>query len=117
MIRGGHIDVCILGGMQVDAEGSLANWMIPGKKVTGMGGAMDLVHGAKMIIVMLTHFSKNGDVKLLHRCTLPLTGKNVVHKVITDLGVFTPAGETFRVEKLAPGIKEDHLGLPSTLLE
>ena len=116
MIRGGHIDVCILGGMQVDAEGSLANWMIPGKKVTGMGGAMDLVHGAKMIIVMLTHFSKNGDAKLLHRCTLPLTGKNVVHKVITDYGIFTPTGETFRVDKLALGIETNQLGFPDSLL-
>lgn len=116
MIRGGHIDVCILGGMQVDAEGSLANWMIPGKKVTGMGGAMDLVHGAKMIIVMLTHFSKKGDVKLLHRCTLPLTGKNVVHRIVTDYGIFTPTGETFRVERLAPGITPDELGLDDGLL-
>jgi len=112
MIRGGHIDVCILGGMQVDAEGSLANWMIPGKKVTGMGGAMDLVHGAKSIIVMLTHFSKRGDAKLLHRCTLPLTGKNVVSKVVTDLGIFTPLGETFQVEKIAPGVSEEELKLP-----
>ncbi len=112
MIRGGHIDVCVLGGMQVDAEGSLANWMIPGKKVTGMGGAMDLVHGAKMIIVMLTHFSKDGDAKLLHRCTLPLTGKRVVHKVVTDCGIFTPMGDSFRIEKLAPGITYDQLGLP-----
>lgn len=117
MIRGGHIDVCILGGMQVDAEGSLANWMIPGKKVTGMGGAMDLVHGAKLIIVMLTHFSKKGDVKLLHRCTLPLTGKNVVHKIVTDLGIFTPTGDTFRVEKLAPGVNQAQLGLSADLLE
>jgi 3-oxoacid CoA-transferase subunit B len=117
MIRGGHIDVCILGGMQVDAEGSLANWMIPGKKVTGMGGAMDLVHGAKLIIVMLTHFSKKGDVKLLHRCTLPLTGKNVVQKIVTDLGIFTPTGDTFRVEKLAPGVNQEQLGLSADLLE
>ena len=111
MIRGGHIDVCVLGGMQVDAEGNLANWMIPGKKVTGMGGAMDLVHGAKQIIVMLTHFSKSGDAKLLPRCTLPLTGKNVVHKIVTDLGIFTPRGETFRVDKLADGIGRESLGL------
>jgi len=112
MIRGGHIDVCILGGMQVDAEGSLANWMIPGKKVTGMGGAMDLVHGAKSIIVMLTHFSKRGDQKLLHRCTLPLTGKNVVSKVVSDLGIFTPMGEKFQIEKIAPGVTEEELNLP-----
>lgn len=116
MIRGGHIDVCILGGMQVDAEGSLANWMIPGKKVTGMGGAMDLVHGAKMIVVMLTHFSKNGDVKLLRRCTLPLTGKNVVHKIVTDYGIFTPRGETFSVDKLAPGVTRDQLGIDDSML-
>ena len=116
MIRGGHIDVCILGGMQVAAEGSLANWMIPGKKITGMGGAMDLVHGAKMIIVMLTHFSKRGEVKLLHRCTLPLTGKNVVHKIITDYGIFTPLGEQFRIEKLAAGVTREQLGLPDELL-
>ena len=116
MIRGGHIDVCVLGGMQVDAEGSLANWMIPGKKVTGMGGAMDLVHGAKLIIVMLTHFSKRGDTKLLYRCTLPLTGKNVVHKVVTDYGVFTPMGESFSIEKLAPGLRKDQLGMDAALL-
>ncbi len=112
MIRGGHIDVCILGGMQVDAEGSLANWMIPGKKVTGMGGAMDLVHGAKSIIVMLTHFSKRGDAKLLHRCTLPLTGKCVVRKVVTDLGIFSPVGESFQIEKMADGVTKDDLQLP-----
>lgn len=116
MIRGGHIDVCILGGMQVDVEGSLANWMIPGKKVTGMGGAMDLVHGAKQIIVMLTHFSRNGDVKLLHRCSLPLTGKKVVHRIVTDYGIFSPTGEAFRVEKLAPGITRDQLGLNQSLI-
>ena len=110
MIRGGHIDVCILGGMQVDAEGSLANWMIPGKKVTGMGGAMDLVHGAKSIIVMLTHFSRKGDAKLLYRCSLPLTGKKVVSKVVTDLGIFVPQGERFKVVKLADGVTEDMLG-------
>lgn len=112
MIRGGHIDVCILGGMQVDAEGSLANWMIPGKKVTGMGGAMDLVHGAKSIIVMLTHFSKRGDPKLLHRCALPLTGKNVVSTVVTDLGIFTPTGEKFQIDKIAPGVTVEELQLP-----
>lgn len=116
MIRGGHIDVCVLGGMQVDAEGSLANWMIPGEKVTGMGGAMDLVHGAKLVIVMLTHFSKRGDVKLLHRCTLPLTGKGVVHKIVTDLGVFTPTGESFQIDELAPGVTVDQLGMTDALL-
>jgi 3-oxoacid CoA-transferase subunit B len=84
--------------------------MIPGKKVTGMGGAMDLVHGAKSIIVMLTHFSKRGDAKLLHRCTLPLTGKNVVSKVVTDLGVFIPEGNSFGIEKMADGVTEAMLG-------
>lgn len=116
MIRGGHIDVCVLGGMQVDAEGSLANWMIPGKKVTGMGGAMDLVHGAKLVIVMLTHFSKRGEVKLMHRCSLPLTGKRVVHKVVTDLGVFTPEGAAFQIERLAPGVTEEQLGMSDSLI-
>ena len=116
MIRGGHIDVCILGGMEVDAEGSLANWMIPGKKVTGMGGAMDLVHGAKKVIVMLTHFSKSGKVKLLPQCKLPLTGKNVVHTVVSDFGIFEPTGTQFRVVKLADGVSDSDLGLDENLL-
>lgn len=116
MIRGGHIDVCVLGGMQVDAQGSLANWMIPGKKVTGMGGAMDLVHGAKQVIVMLTHFSKKGDVKLLPKCTLPLTGFQVVNQIVTNLGIFTPTGSSFRIEKLADGVQESDLGLECSLI-
>ena len=116
MIRGGHIDVCILGGMEVDAEGSLANWMIPGKKVTGMGGAMDLVHGAKRVIVMLRHFSKTGKVKLLRKCELPLTGKNVVHTIVTDLGIFEPTGSQFRVVKLADDVSKDQLGLDADLI-
>ena len=81
--------------MQVDVEGNLANWMIPGKKVTGMGGAMDLVNGAKRVIVMLGHFSKNGQCKLMRRCDLPLTGVRVVHTMVTDLGIFTPTGDVF----------------------
>ena len=116
MIRGGHIDFCVLGGMEVDVEGSLANWMIPGKKVTGMGGAMDLVNGAKRIIVMLTHISKNGDCKLRKRCELPLTGTNVVDTIVTDLGVFTPTGQTFRIDKLADGVKVEDLGLEVDLI-
>ncbi len=116
MIRGGHIDFCVLGGMEVDVEGSLANWMIPGKKVTGMGGAMDLVNGAKRIIVMLTHFSKNGDCKLRKRCQLPLTGKSVVDTVVTDLGVFTTTGNAFRIEKMADGVGTEDLGLEADLI-
>lgn len=117
MIRGGHIDCCILGAMEVDAEGSLANWMIPGKKVTGMGGAMDLVHGAKQIIAMLSHFSKQGQCKLLHRCKLPLTGMKVLHTIVTNLGVFAPRGDCFEVIKLADGVSVDDLGLEPALLK
>lgn len=116
IIRGGHIDYCVLGGMQVDVEGNLANWMIPGKKVAGMGGAMDLVNGAKQIIVMLSHFSKSGHCKLMRRCDLPLTGKNVVTIIVTDLGIFTPTGKAFRIERLADGVTSKDLGLESPLL-
>ncbi len=116
IIRGGHIDYCVLGGMQVDVEGSLANWMVPGKKVAGMGGAMDLVNGAKHIIVMLTHFSKSGDCKLMKQCDLPLTGKQVVTTVVTNLGIFEPTGTQFRVAKLAAGVTRGDLGIEATLL-
>ena len=104
MIRGGHIDNSVLGGMEVDVQGNLANWMIPGKKVAGMGGAMDLVNGAKRVIVMLTHFSKTGQCKLMRHCELPLTGEKVVHLIVSDLGIFEPTGKQFRILKLAPGI-------------
>ncbi len=110
MIRGGHIDLCVLGGMEVDVERNLANWMIPGKKVTGMGGAMDLVNGAKQIIVMLTHFTKDGESKLVKRCALPLTGKSIVDLIVTDLGIFEPMGTHFRIQKLAEGVSPDRLG-------
>lgn len=117
MIRGGHIDYCVLGGMEVDAQKSLANWMVPGKKVTGMGGAMDLVNGSKNVIIMMGHFSKNGETKLLPVCHLPLTGKHVVDMVITELGIFKPTGTQFEIIKLAPGIKNDDLKMAEGILK
>ncbi len=107
MIRGGHVDLAILGAMQVSAGGDLANWAVPGGKVMGIGGAMDLATGCRRVIAMMQHVTKKGEHKLVQRCDYPLTATRVVSLVVTDLGVFEPTGHGFRIIELAPGITRE----------
>lgn len=109
MIRGGHVDLTVLGAMQVDEEGNIANWMIPGKMVKGMGGAMDLVAGARRVIVAMQHVDKAGDKKLVKKCTLPLTGLKCIHQIVSDYGVFDVTPNGFLLKEYAPTLTVEHV--------